>query len=119
VGGIIIMLGRVPVGSKISTWFIMYILVLIGGVVVNQTYKNRMITFTAVGGSLLLVTIAGFITGWPVDQPQILYLPVLQDWIYNFPNVAGARAIMIGIGLGIISTSIRYILGIEKSYIGE
>ncbi|NOZ74815.1 MAG: hypothetical protein GXO90_05475 [FCB group bacterium] len=119
VGGIIIMLGRVPIGSKISTWFIMYMLMLIIGVVVNQTYKNRTITFATVGGGLLLITIAGFITGWPVDQPQILYLPVLQDWIYNFPNVAGARAIMIGIGLGIISTSIRYILGIEKSYIGE
>ncbi|RMF10739.1 MAG: hypothetical protein D6762_00835 [Candidatus Neomarinimicrobiota bacterium] len=119
VGGIIIMLGRVPVGSKISTWFIMYILILILGVVVNQTYKNRTLTFAFVGGGILLVTIAGFLTGWPVDQPHVLYLPVLQDWIYNFPNVAGARAIMIGIGLGIISTSIRYILGIEKSYIGE
>jgi len=26
---------------------------------------------------------------------------------------------MVGIGLGIFATSIRYILGIEKSYIGE
>ncbi len=119
VGGIIIMLGRVPIGSKISTWFIMYILILIGGIVVNSIYKNRTITFAAVGGGIVLVTLAGFLTGWPVDKPGILYLPVLQDWIYNFPNVAGARAIMIGIGLGIISTSVRYILGIEKSYIGE
>jgi len=59
------------------------------------------------------------LAGWPVDQPGIFYLPILQDWIYNNPNVAGARAIMIGIGLGIFATSIRYILGVEKSYIGE
>ena len=68
---------------------------------------------------LSLVTIAGIITGWPIDQPGIFYLPSIQEWIYYYPNVAGARAIMIGIGLGIFATSIRYILGIERSYIGE
>ncbi|MCF7807157.1 MAG: SPP1 phage holin family protein [Candidatus Marinimicrobia bacterium] len=119
ISGIIIMLGRVPIGGNISAWFIMYILVLSAGAGVNSWFKNRTYTLAAVGGGLLIVTIAGFITGWPVDQPAIFYLPVLQDWIYNNPNVAGARAIMIGIGLGIFATSIRYILGIEKSYIGE
>jgi hypothetical protein len=54
-----------------------------------------------------------------LDQPGILYLPYLQEWIYKYPNVAGARSIMMGIGMGIFATSIRYILGIEKSYIGE
>lgn len=119
VAGIIIMLGRVPIGSKISSWFVMYLLVLFIGIGVNTWFKNRTITFLTVGGGLLIITIAGILTGFPVDQPGIFYLPILQDWIYNYPNVAGARAIMIGIGLGIISTSIRYILGIEKSYIGE
>ena len=119
ISGIIIMLGRVPIGGNISAWFIFYIVVLALGAGVNTWFKNRTYTLIAVGGGLLIVTIAGFIMGWPVDQPAIFYLPVLQDWIYNNPNVAGARAIMIGIGLGIFATSIRYILGIEKSYIGE
>jgi len=119
VSGIIIMLGRVPIGNKISTWFVMYLLVLIGGIMANSTWKRRIITFAVVAGGIAVVTIAGILTGWPVDSPSIFFLPVLQDWIYNYPNVAGARAIMIGIGLGIFATSIRYILGIEKSYIGE
>ncbi len=119
ISGIIIMLGRVPIGANISAWFIMYIIVLSLSVGVNTWFKNRTYTFASVIGGLLIVTVAGMITGWPVDQPAIFYLPVLQDWIYNVPNVAGARAIMIGIGLGIFATSIRYILGIEKSYIGE
>ena len=119
VSGIIIMLGRVPIGSKISSWFMMYITVLAIGIGVNSWFKNRRITMGTVAGGLLLVTIAGFISGWPVDQPGIFYLPILQDWIYNNPNVAGARAIMIGIGLGTFATSIRYILGVERSYIGE
>lgn len=119
ISGIIIMLGRVPIGGNISAWFILYIVVLALSAGVNTWFKNRVYTLVSVVGGVLIVTIAGFIMGWPVDQPAIFYLPVLQDWIYNNPNVAGARAIMIGIGLGIFATSIRYILGIEKSYIGE
>lgn len=119
ISGIIIMLGRVPIGSKISSWFVMYIAVLAIGIGVNSWFKNRRITLLAVAGGVLLVTVAGILSGWPVDKPALFYLPVLQDWIYNNPNVAGARAIMIGIGLGVFATSIRYILGIERSYIGE
>ena len=119
VAGIIIMVGRVPIGSMISSWFIMYISVLALGIGVNSWKKDKMITFGVVGIGIVIVTIAGFLTGWPIDQPGIFYLPILQEWIYFYPNVAGARAIMIGIGLGIFATSIRYILGIEKSYIGE
>ncbi|MBT4295094.1 MAG: hypothetical protein HOD43_04740, partial [Candidatus Marinimicrobia bacterium] len=119
ISGIIIMLGRVPIGGSISAWFILYIVVLALSAGVNTWFKNKTYTLASVVGGVLIVTIAGFIMGWPVDQPAIFYLPVLQDWIYNNPNVAGARAIMIGIGLGIFATSIRYILGIEKSYIGE
>ncbi|MEJ2110801.1 MAG: hypothetical protein P8Z37_13015 [Acidobacteriota bacterium] len=119
ISGIIIMLGRVPIGSKISSWFVMYLAVLAIGIGVNSWFKNRRVTLCTVAGGVLLVTIAGSVSGWPVDQPGVFYLPVLQDWIYNNPNVAGARAIIIGIGLGTFATSIRYILGIERSYIGE
>lgn len=119
VSGIIIMLGRVPIGSKISSWFVLYILALLLGVIVNSWKSNKILTFSTVGIGLLVVTIAGFYMGWPIDKPAFAYLPSLQEWIYLVPNIAGARAIMIGIGLGVFATSIRYILGIEKSYIGE
>ena len=97
----------------------MYVIVLALGVGVNSWKKDKMLTFGVVGGGIVIVTIAGMLTGWPLDKPGIFYLPILQEWIYYYPNVAGARAIMIGIGLGIFATSIRYILGLEKSYIGE
>lgn len=46
-------------------------------------------------------------------------LPLITEWIMDYPNTAGQRAVMIGIGLGIVSTSLRIILGIEKSYLGR
>ncbi len=117
--GIIIMIGRVPIGSLISSWTIMYLLVLVIGILINTYFKNRKIVFGWVALGLIGVTVLGSSMGWPIDQPAVFYLPALQEWIYTVPNLAGARAIMIGIGLGIIVTSLRYIFGLEKSYIGD
>jgi hypothetical protein len=43
----------------------------------------------------------------------------LKDRIMNIFNTAGQRAILIGASLGVVSTSLRILLGIERSYLGE
>ncbi len=48
-----------------------------------------------------------------------LQLPNLANWIMDVPNLAGQRAIMIGIALGVISMSLRVILGVERTYLGQ
>lgn len=75
--GIIVMLGRVPLGQAFTNWL-------------PET---------------------GFFSGFRLEN--------VADWIYTYPNAAGQRAIMIGIALGVVSTSLRLILGIEKSFLGE
>tara|TARA_B100000809_G_scaffold255401_1_gene293889 strand:- start:6112 stop:7041 length:930 start_codon:yes stop_codon:yes gene_type:complete len=117
--GIIIMIGRVPIGSLISSWVIMYLLVLVIGILINTYFRSRQLVFGWVALGLIGVTVLGSSMGWPIDQPAVFFLPALQEWIYTVPNLAGARAIMIGIGLGVIVTSLRYIFGLEKSYIGD
>ena len=117
--GIIIMLGRVPVGSLISPWMVMYLLVFVGTIFMANYFKDRKIIFGSFIVGLLGVTALGIGMDWNPTEPAIFFLPSLQEWIYTVPNLAGARAIMIGIGLGIIVTSLRYIFGLEKSYIGD
>ena len=117
--GIIIMLGRVPVGSLITPWMVMYLLVFVGTIFMNTYFKDRKLIFGSFVLGLLGVTALGMSMDWNPTQPAIFFLPSLQEWIYTVPNLAGARAIMIGFGLGIIVTSLRYIFGLEKSYIGD
>jgi hypothetical protein len=59
------------------------------------------------------------LTAWiPPPLDQYLHIPNLSAWIMSVPNLAGQRTIQIGIALGIISNSLRLILGIERSHLG-
>ena len=42
----------------------------------------------------------------------------MKQWILGNPNLSARRGIILGISLGVISQSIRIILGIERSYLG-
>ena len=75
-------------------------------------------------GAAILVMLGGtsigsYLTGWLPENLQFLHLPNISNFIMKYPNTAGQRAIMVGAGLGIIGSSLRIILGIERSYLGE
>ncbi|MFQ6008733.1 MAG: hypothetical protein ACE5K8_07265 [Candidatus Zixiibacteriota bacterium] len=84
--------------------------------------KNREATLLLLAAFVILLGRTPFgtmITGWIPDSFSLLQIPNLAIWIMNSPNLAGQRAIMIGIALGVISMSLRLILGLERSYLGD
>ena len=48
------------------------------------------------------------------------YLPIadLTEFIRKTIVTSGQRAIMIGVALGVVATSLRILLGLDRSYLG-
>lgn len=65
--------------------------------------------------------IATWLTGWLPDEGFWSFFKItnLTTWIMSWLNTAGNRAIIIGIALGIASTSLKVMLGIDRSYLGS
>ncbi len=69
---------------------------------------------------LLGRTFAGVaLTAWLPEWLSGLKLENLTVIIMKVFNTAGNRAIMIGIALGIASTSLKVLLGVDRSYLGQ
>ncbi|MBC8525568.1 MAG: hypothetical protein ISS28_00135 [Candidatus Cloacimonetes bacterium] len=83
--------------------------------------RNAESTLLLVAAVLVMLgrtTIGSTLTGWIPDSLTYLHLPNIANFIMEYLNTAGQRAIMICAGLGVIGSSLRIILGIERSYLG-
>ncbi len=85
---------------------------------IGRTAESNLLLIAAVLVMLGRTSLGSFLTGWLPDALSFFHLPHLAEFIMKYPNTAGQRAIMICAGLGIIGSSLRIILGIERSYLG-
>ena len=68
---------------------------------------------------LLGRTFAGvLLTGWLPEWASGLRLENLSVYVMQVFNTAGNRAIIIGIALGVAATSLRILLGVDRSWMG-
>jgi len=65
---------------------------------------------------LLLAAVVVMLGRVPIGSSIWHGFPSVTEWLMSYPNAAAKRGIMIGIDLGLISMSLRMILGIERSY---
>jgi len=68
--------------------------------------------------TLLLITAFIVMFGVTTLGNYIPFIPKLTEWLMAVPNLASKRGILIGVGLGMISTSLKIILGIERNWLG-
>ena len=73
---------------------------------------------TVLAGILLFTAFIIMLRIIPLPATLYSWNSTLVAWILGVPNLAAKRAIIIGVGLGAISYSIKILLGIERSYMG-
>jgi hypothetical protein len=87
-----------------------------------RTFEATLLLVAAIIVMFGRVPIGDFL--WQNIAPQSLvsrvpFLPEnVTEWIMSGPNMAAQRGLMIGAALGAISTSLKIILGVERSYFG-
>lgn len=81
-------------------------------------FESNLLMITAVIVIIGRTSIGTMLTGWLPESLSFWHIPNLADFIMEFPNSAAQRAILISAGLGIVGSSLRIILGIERSYLG-
>lgn len=89
-----------------------------------RAFRAKNIEATLLLGTAFIIllgrTFAGvWLTAWLPDSVSGLRIEKLTVQIMQVFNTAGSRAIMIGIALGIASTSLKVLLGVDRSYLGS
>lgn len=64
-------------------------------------------------GDLLWRIIPGAAAG---AHPQLI--SEAAEWVMQWPNMAGQRAVMIGAAMGVVAAALRIIFGVERSHLG-
>ncbi len=83
------------------------------------TYEGVSYASLAVDQRDMAMQMNDYLTGWWYQLINGLRLENLTQVILDVPQKAGNRAIMIGIALGIVSVSLKVLLGIDRSYLGS
>jgi len=66
-----------------------------------------------IGTAILILVGSTYLT--EVNMPV---LQSLRTWLLQVPTVAGARGILLGIGIGVVATGVRILTGSDRPYEG-
>lgn len=79
-----------------------------------KAFRARTIEATV----LLIIAVIVMLGRVPIGSYIYSKLPQVAEWIFSYLNMASRRAIMLGVALAMVATSLRVIAGIERSYLG-
>lgn len=122
VSAFFILLGRTVVGDKL-TGTLPGIIEIFFAVVFLYIAWRFLRAKRQIAAGVLAIMAAFFVIwagyGWFANEEALITTAELVSWIMFVPQMAGQRAIMIGICLGVISMSLRLILGVERGHLGS
>jgi len=81
-----------------------------------RAFRARNVEATMLLGAAFILMLGRVPIGYWISTGLGHTLANAADWIMDFPQLAGQRAIMIGIALGVVSSALRVILGLERAY---
>lgn len=88
-----------------------------------RAFRARAFEATLLLISAMIVMVGNVPIGDYIWNSVLSWIPLedgaskARQWILDIPNLAARRGIILGVSLGVISQSIRIILGIERSYL--
>jgi hypothetical protein len=108
----------IPLSSTMFALLAFYIASAAYRAFIIRSFESNLLMITAVIVMLGRTSFATWLTGWIPLKLGFLRLPELTDFLMKYPNTAAQRAILISAALGVVGSSLRIILGIERSYLG-
>ena len=73
---------------------------------------------SALATVLLIAAVIVMLGQVPIGDLLGKWLPSTGLWILRYPNLAAKRAIMLGVGFGMLATNLKIIFGVERNWLG-